>query len=96
MRAIVILFLLVGICLVVIGYVQSNQECPPPVVEFKYLPRSFEDDQILPRPLMSIFGQMFDGDDAWQQTQGFADKVFSRQLAQVDDADQVGAGPVKA
>lgn len=95
MRAIVILFLLVGISLVVIGYVQSNQECPPPVVEFQYLPRTFEDDQILPRPLMSIFGQMFNGDDAWQQTQGFADKVFSRQLAATDNT-QVGAGPVKA
>jgi len=95
MRAIVILFLLVGICLVVVGYVQSNQSCPPPVVEFKYIPRTFEDDQILPRPLMSIFGQMFEGDDAWQQTQGFADKVFSRQLAATDDS-QEGAGPIVA
>jgi len=81
MRAIVILFLLIGICLVVVGYVQSNQSCPPPVVEFKYLPRSFEDDQILQRPVMSIFGQMFEGDDAWTQTQGYADKVYSRQLS---------------
>jgi hypothetical protein len=87
MRAIVILFLLVGVCLVVVGYVQSNQSCPPPVVEFKYLPRSFEDEQNLPRPLMSIFGQMFDGDDAWTQTQGYADKVYSRQLAATDDKE---------
>ena len=81
MRAIVTLFLLIGICLVVVGYVKSNQSCPPPVVEFKYIPRSFEDDQILQRPVMSIFGQMFSGDDAWTQTQGYADKVYSRQLA---------------
>jgi len=86
MRAIVILFLLIGICLVVVGYVKSNQSCPPPVVEFKYIPRSFEDDQILQRPVMSIFGQMFSGDDAWTQTQGFADKVYSRDLAAAGDS----------
>jgi hypothetical protein len=86
MRAIVILFLFIGICLVVVGYVKSNQSCPPPVVEFKYIPRSFEDDQILQRPVMSIFGQMFSGDDAWTQTQGFADKVYSRDLAAAGDS----------
>jgi len=82
MRSIVILFLLVGICLVVIGYVKSNQNCPPPVVEFRYVPRTFEEEQNLPRPLLSIFGQMFNSDDAWQQTQGYADKYLSRRLVQ--------------
>jgi hypothetical protein len=50
MRSIVILFLLVGICLVVVGYVQSNQACPPPVVEFRYLPQTFEQEQNLQQP----------------------------------------------
>jgi len=82
MRSIVILFLLIGICLVVVGYVQSNQSCPPPVVEFRYVPRTFEEEQNLPRPVLSIFDQMFNGDDAWQQTQGYADKWTARELIQ--------------
>ena len=82
MRSIVILFLLVGICLVVVGYVQSNQQCPPPVVEFKYVPRTFEEEQNLPRPVLSIFGSMFNEDSAWMQTQGYADKYTSRQLTE--------------
>ena len=65
MRSIVILFLLVGICLVVVGYVQSNQACPPPVVEFRYLPQTFEQEQNLQQPVLSTFGTMFNQDDAW-------------------------------
>jgi hypothetical protein len=84
MRSIVILFLLIGICLVVVGYVQSNQQCPPPVVEFKYVPQSFEQEQNLPTPLLSIFGTMFNEDSAWEQTQGYADKYTARQLNSVN------------
>jgi len=80
MRSIVILFLLIGICLVVVGYVQSNQSCPPPVVEFKYVPQTFEQEQNLPTPLLSVFGSMFNEDSAWEQTQGYADKTSARKM----------------
>lgn len=86
MRSIVILFLLIGICLVVVGYVQSNQSCPPPVVEYKYVPKTFEEEQNLPTPILSIYGQMFNGDDSWIQTQGYADKYYSRQLAAINSS----------
>lgn len=87
MRSIVILFLLVGICLVVVGYVQSNQACPPPVVEFRYLPQTFEQEQNLQQPVLSTFGTMFNQDDAWMQTQGFADKFYSRQLSKAGETN---------
>jgi hypothetical protein len=89
MRSIVILFLLVGICLVVVGYVQSNQACPPPVVEFRYLPQTFEQEQNLQQPVLSTFGTMFNQDDAWIQTQGFADKFYSRQLSNAGETNTI-------
>ena len=81
MKSIIILLMLVGIICVVIGYIKSNQQCPPPVVEFRYLPQTFEQQQDLPTPVMSIFGKMFNSDSAWQQTQGFADNVMTKKLA---------------
>jgi hypothetical protein len=84
MRSIVILFLLVGIILLAIGYIKSNQSCPPPVVEFRYIPRTFEQEQDAPTPLLSIFGKMFKDDSAWTQTQGYADKYGSRQLNEIN------------
>ena len=87
MKSIVILFMFIGVVLVVVGYVNSNQSCPPPIVEYKYVPRTFEEEQNVPRPLLSIFGQMFEGDSAWMQTQGYADKYTSRQLAEFDKSE---------
>jgi len=84
MKSIVILFMFIGVVLVVVGYVNSNQNCPPPIVEYKYVPRTFEEEQNLPRPLLSIFGKMFNEDSAWMQTQGYADKYTSRQLSDPD------------
>lgn len=81
MKSIVILLMLVGVICVVIGYIKSNQQCPPPVVEFRYLPQTFEQQQDLPQPVLSIFGKMFNSDSAWVQTQGYASEVMERKLA---------------
>jgi hypothetical protein len=56
------------ICIICIGYVKSNQTCPPPVIDFRYLDKTFEEQQSLPVPLSSIYSNMFEGKDAWIQT----------------------------
>jgi len=72
MRSIFILFVLVGMCILAVGYVKSNVTCPPPVMDFKYLDRTFEEQQNMPVPLTTIMGGMFEGPDAWIQTNGNA------------------------
>lgn len=72
MQSLVILILVTGICMVVIGYNKSNQICPPNRVEFRYIPRTFEQEQEAPVPVLSIFGKMFRDEDAWMQVQGYA------------------------
>lgn len=71
MNSIVFLILLTGIIMVVIGFVKSEQICPPPIVQYKYIPRTFEEEQELTTPITSVFGKMFSDASAWQQYVGF-------------------------
>lgn len=84
MASIVFLLLFIGIILVVSGYIKSNQQCPPPTVEFRYVPMTFTEEQNLNRPVLSIFGKMFKDNDAWMQDYGYADSTAIRQLRGVD------------
>ena len=85
MRSIVILLLLLGVIMIAVGYVKTNQECPPPVVEFRYVPKTFEQEQDLPVPLLSIYGKMFNNASPWQVTQGYADQVNTRKLSDTNN-----------
>lgn len=72
MKSLVLLLLVVGVCMIVIGYNKSNQICPANRVEFRYIPRTFEQEQEVPVPVLSVFGKMFQDEDAWMKTQGYA------------------------
>jgi hypothetical protein len=47
--------LFAGIVLITIGYVQSENLEKPPRVEYRYVPRSFEESQQISTPILSIF-----------------------------------------
>ena len=72
MKSFIFLFLFIGLILVVVGYVKSNQQCPPPTVQFRYVPKTFTDEQSTPIPLVSIFGKMFEDASPWQSAVGYA------------------------
>ena len=40
-----IIFFFIGIILLIIGYFKQYNTCPPPKIEYRYIPRTFEDDQ---------------------------------------------------
>lgn len=68
MRSLFILALLVGMCILIVGYLKSNLTCSPPVTDFKYVGKTFDEEQSMPRPTLSIFNSMFEGPDPWIQT----------------------------
>ena len=72
MKSLVILMLVIGICMVVIGYNKSNQTCPPNRVEYRYIPKTFEQEQEAPVPVLSVFGKMFQDENAWMKKEGYA------------------------
>jgi hypothetical protein len=65
--------LFAGLLLIAIGYIRSNTRCPPPRVEFRYVPRTFEQEQNTPVPVLSVFGRMFQDRDPWQRDHFFVD-----------------------
>jgi hypothetical protein len=68
MRSIILFFTFIGVILITVGYVKTNMKCPPPLVKFKYIYRSFEDEQNNPLPITNIVGKMFTQDSPWVST----------------------------
>ena len=54
-----IIALVVGLALIVVSWMATNKECPPPRIEYRFIPRSFKEEQDSPVPVSQIFDQMF-------------------------------------
>ena len=67
MKAIIILLSFIGIVSIVIGYINQIKTCPPAKVEYRYIPRTFEDEQNDPVKVTQLFKNMF---DAWTRGTG--------------------------
>ena len=72
MKSLVFLFMLIGFVFVVIGFVKTNQSCPPPIVQFRYIPKTFNEEQNIHQPLISIYGNMFRDPSPWETTMGYS------------------------
>ena len=74
MKSIVLLLAMIGIILVATGYVKSNLQCPPPKIEYRYISKTFEDDQNVNTPILSMGGMysMFEDDSSWIQNRSYA------------------------
>lgn len=65
MKSIIVLLAFVGIVAVVIGYINQIKQCPPPKVEYRYIPRTFEDEQNDPVKVTRLFRNMFEEPTPW-------------------------------
>lgn len=66
MNAIFIMFLVfLSITLVVIGIMKNNMQCPTAQVIYRYIPKSFEEEQDEPVYVSDIFKSMFVNIDPW-------------------------------
>ena len=65
MRSLVLFLTFIGVVFITIGYVKTNMRCPPPVIKYQYIPRTFNEEQDNPVPLMSVYGNMFKKDAPW-------------------------------
>lgn len=64
-RSILIMFLFIGITLVIIEFVKTEQKCPKQKIIYKYIPRTFEDEQDEPVYPSDIFKAMFTQPTPW-------------------------------
>ena len=65
MNSIAILILVTGIIFLIVGYNKTTNKCPPPRIEYRFLPRSFYDEQMNPVNIDNLFSDMFNGKDSW-------------------------------
>jgi hypothetical protein len=74
MKSIILILALIGIILLSTGYVKSNLQCPPPKIEYRYIPKTFDDEQNVHTPILSMAGNyaMFEDDSPWIENQSWA------------------------
>ena len=74
MKSIILILAMIGIILLSVGYVKSNLQCPPPKIEYRYISKSFEDEQDVQQPILALGGMrsMFEDDTPWIQDRSYA------------------------
>ena len=59
LRFLTLLIFFSGLSFIVIGYVRSAAHCPPPKVIYRFVPRSFKEEQEAPVLPSTIFADLF-------------------------------------
>ena len=69
MKSIILLLAIIGIIIIASGYIQNNLQCPPPIVQYRYIQKTFDQEQDTQKPLLSMAGvnNMFENDSPWVQ-----------------------------
>lgn len=65
MRYTVFTILMIGVFFIVIGYVKQTKECPADKVEYRFIPRTFQEDQDNPTRVSELFDSMFREPTPW-------------------------------
>jgi hypothetical protein len=65
MKSLIIILTFLGIIGIVIGYVNQLKKCPPPTIEYRYIPRTFQQDQENPVKISELFNTMFTEPTPW-------------------------------
>ena len=64
-RLIISIILFFAIIFIVIDVTKMYYKCPKNVIEYRYIPRSFNDEQNDPVPIKQVFGSMFENPSPW-------------------------------
>ena len=59
MNSLLLFIFITGIFMVLFGYSRSYQKCPEPQIEYRYIPRSFYDEQMAPPNIFKSFNGNF-------------------------------------
>jgi len=98
LKSVSFFLLYTGIIFVIIGYLQQEKNNVPPKVEYRYVPKTFEEKQANNTPISSNFKQMFSERGPWEQNNGFVDsypwqrQLISSKIVQPDNNPKSGFG----
>lgn len=51
--------------MIIVGYINQLHKCPPPKIEYRYIPRTFKQEQDNPARVSQIFSKMFEEPSPW-------------------------------
>ena len=80
-RGILIIILYIGIILIVINLTRTKKECPQSQIIYKYIPRTFEEEQNEPVLISDIFKTMFTQQSPWI---GSINEVDTRKIESIN------------
>lgn len=60
MKLLALLLFYIGIALIIITFATYNKSCPPPQIIYKFVPRTFQEEQENPVKASEIFQSMFE------------------------------------
>lgn len=67
-KLIMIIIIFIGIMFITVGVIRNDQQCPKQEIIYRYIPRTFEDEQNEPVYVSDIFKTMFSQPSAWVQS----------------------------
>ena len=59
------LAMILGFGILVVGVTLSRKECPGPRIEYRFVPRTFQEEQENPAMVSDIFGGLFTNQEPW-------------------------------
>ena len=75
MKSIVILLFMVGVIMILVGYTRQYSICPNPRIEYRYIPRTFYDEQLSSGNVLKQFSGMFEDENPWIKDRSLKDKT---------------------
>lgn len=73
-KIMIIILMFLGILFLAISITRDSQQCPPPSIVYKYIPRTFEEEQNEPVYVSDIFSTMFSQPSPWLVSIGNIDR----------------------
>ena len=67
MKSFILIFFIIGIIMVITGYNEHYKNCPEPLIEYRYIPRSFYDEQVSDVNLKNLYSDMFNKPSTWSK-----------------------------
>lgn len=64
-RFIILILFILAVILIVIDLTKMYYKCPKSEIEYRYVPRSFKEEQEEPVSMRDLFGKMFDKSSPW-------------------------------
>ena len=65
MGTIIVFLLMTGLVAIIIGYINQSRRCPPSEVQYRFIPRTFEEEQNDPVRVSQLFRNMFEDPTPW-------------------------------